>query len=187
MGVQSQKMTELTFLDKNCNLASLQKDIEAWFIERGFETQSTQRETMYFVQARKKGTIRALAGASRSLFVKIEGEPKNFKVATGTGKWVENLAATVITGFFTLGLTWVTGALLAGWQKKIESDLWDFIKSQAEFSDRARTQVPPPPPPPTEPLCPVCHSPSTYVKEYQRYYCYRCKQYIPQTPPPPPP
>ncbi len=43
------------------------------------------------------------------------------------------------------------------------------------------TAVPPPPPTsskPEEKLCPKCGKPLTYIKEYNRWYCYNCKQYV---------
>jgi MFS family permease len=36
---------------------------------------------------------------------------------------------------------------------------------------------PPPPPPGTAQLCPTCGRPLTYVKEYDRWYCTKCKKY----------
>jgi len=46
-----------------------------------------------------------------------------------------------------------------------------------------------PPPPPTKPTinCPTCGNPVTFIPQYQRYYCYNCKQYVEVPPPPPPP
>ncbi|MGC8850155.1 MAG: hypothetical protein ACP5QI_06760, partial [Candidatus Bathyarchaeia archaeon] len=28
------------------------------------------------------------------------------------------------------------------------------------------------------PLCPYCHSPLTWIEEYERYYCYGCERYV---------
>ncbi|MGB9740346.1 MAG: hypothetical protein ACP5IM_03000 [Candidatus Bathyarchaeia archaeon] len=37
--------------------------------------------------------------------------------------------------------------------------------------------VPPPPPPGAE-VCPTCGGPLTYIQQYQRWYCYKCKKYV---------
>ncbi len=29
-----------------------------------------------------------------------------------------------------------------------------------------------------KPLCPHCGKPLTYIKQYQRWYCYNCKRYV---------
>ena len=31
---------------------------------------------------------------------------------------------------------------------------------------------------PTQPMCPTCGRPLTYIKEYQRWYCYNDKKYV---------
>ena len=35
----------------------------------------------------------------------------------------------------------------------------------------------PPPPPPPEAVCPACGGPLTYIQQYKRWYCYKCKKY----------
>jgi hypothetical protein len=37
--------------------------------------------------------------------------------------------------------------------------------------------APPPPPPPGAETCPTCGGPLTYIEQYQRWYCYKCKKY----------
>ncbi len=42
----------------------------------------------------------------------------------------------------------------------------------------------PPPPPPGAPAsgappnCPTCSNPTTWIREYNRFYCYRCSRYV---------
>jgi len=38
--------------------------------------------------------------------------------------------------------------------------------------------APAPPPPPPSRLCPNCGKPATYIQQYQRHYCYNCKEYV---------
>jgi len=38
-------------------------------------------------------------------------------------------------------------------------------------------ETPPPPPPPGTQVCPTCGGPLTYIEQYQRWYCYKCKKY----------
>jgi hypothetical protein len=124
---------EQVFHRLNCDLTSLHKSIEYWLHEKDFIVQSASEPSIIFIQAKKSGKIRALAGASRALFIRIDGEPSKFKVSTGTGKWMQNITATVLTGFLTAGITWVTGSLLTGWQKATERQLWHFILQEVEF------------------------------------------------------
>ncbi|MGB9676681.1 MAG: hypothetical protein ACPL0C_05795 [Candidatus Bathyarchaeales archaeon] len=42
--------------------------------------------------------------------------------------------------------------------------------------ERVLAPAPPPPPPGAE-VCPTCGGPLTYIPQYQRWYCYKCKKY----------
>ena len=52
-------------------------------------------------------------------------------------------------------------------------------KPPAQAYPPAYAPAPPPPPPAqaTAPFCKNCGKPTTYIGQYQRYYCYNCKQY----------
>jgi flagellar basal body-associated protein FliL len=54
--------------------------------------------------------------------------------------------------------------------------------SAAAPAPAAMPAAPPPPPPapraPATPICPRCGQPSTYIAQYNRYYCYTDKQYL---------
>jgi len=175
-----------TFKDKGCNLSALARDVESWFMEREYETQGTERGGRYFVQAKKKGTLRAITGTQVAMKVTIEGNPDDFTVQIGTGKWISNIASAGTAAFFTFGLTAITGVVGAIWTKKTERDLWDYIESQAIFTQQAIT--PPPPQTTSIPplLCPVCGKNASFIQQYQRYYCHTCRQYVEEPPPPPP-
>lgn len=40
------------------------------------------------------------------------------------------------------------------------------------------TQPIQPQPTPAQPICPTCRKPLSYIKQYQRWYCYNCKKYV---------
>jgi hypothetical protein len=42
---------------------------------------------------------------------------------------------------------------------------------------RGRKLPYPPPPPEPAKTCPTCGKPLSYIKEYDRWYCYSCKEY----------
>lgn len=70
----------------------------------------------------------------------------------------------------------------------------DIFKIAREQLERTRTQttqpivqeykqqvMPPPPPPDAGAIqlnCPYCGKPTTYIAQYQRRYCFNCKEYI---------
>ncbi len=174
-------VSEKTFQNMNCDLGRLHSSFTACFREKGYEVQSNDNHGIYLTQAKKKGFVRTLAGASRALFVKIDGDPNNFKISTGTGKWARNIASTILTGFFTGGITWVTGSIFTGWQKKIEMDLWTFIDKEVQFKrDTFRQPVRPLPPPipqrevRTQPYPPTIRE-REIIKEIEVVYCNYCQ------------
>jgi len=51
------------------------------------------------------------------------------------------------------------------------------IPMPAILKFQAVPAAPPPPPPPEAATCPTCGGPLTYIQQYQRWYCYKCKKY----------
>lgn len=102
--------------------------------EMTFSKDPNEPETWFFIQARKLGAARTIAGARRSLDISIRGGSDNFDVTIGSGEWGKN----VIVG----GLTWgalapltlgvapaiYIGLLYRG--KNFENKLWKYIKDQ---------------------------------------------------------
>lgn len=59
--------------------------------------------------------------------------------------------------------------------KKNIEDAVQRIKKQV--SNTNKTNLPPPPPPLPTRLCPICNQSLSFIQEYERWYCYNCKQY----------
>jgi len=129
----------------------------------------------------------------------------NFRIHKTQGNVMEGLSAgvmaSIINFFITLfvavamAATYSTGAgeIMAGWG--LSFVLWGFIfypiggylSGMLENRPIAMPAMlkfqfivpaaPPPPPPPGAATCPTCGGPLTYVEQYQRWYCYKCKKY----------
>ncbi|MBI5251284.1 MAG: hypothetical protein HY912_17485 [Desulfomonile tiedjei] len=120
-----------TFKTKSCDAATLAKDIEAWFRDKGYETQSSGKSATWFksgtwlVQARKTEGWRQLAGVSMAFNVTITRKPHEFSVQSGIGDWAT-------TGVAAAQRLMVSPVRLAtdGWSVKVVSDLWKFIESR---------------------------------------------------------
>jgi len=71
---------------------------------------------------------------------------------------------------------------------EISDIAWENIQGAADFvilKPVAQTAAAPSipaqpaqPAQPTQPMCPTCGRPLTYIKEYQRWYCYNDKKYV---------
>jgi hypothetical protein len=114
-----------TFKSKTYNAETLAKDIESWFREKGYETQSSSSSGTWLVQARKTEGWRHYVGASMAFNVTITGKSHEFSVQAGMGDWATNVVSAVQRQLLS-PVRYATD----GWSMKIVSDLWKFIESR---------------------------------------------------------
>ena len=109
---------------RNTNLDGLRENIIHYLQDDGFKVQIPRpsRGGM-LIQAQKGGFLRELITAERALNILIQGEPNNFTVRVGIGKWVQNIAvATVETLLISeLFLPLDVGEML--WNVEVEKKL----------------------------------------------------------------
>jgi hypothetical protein len=117
---------------KNTNLDGLRENIVRYLESDGFKVQMPRPSLGgMLIQAQKGGFLREVITAERALNILIQGEPNNFMVRVGIGKWVQNIAvATVETLLISeLFLPLDIGEML--WnvevEKKILKKIDDFV------------------------------------------------------------
>jgi hypothetical protein len=132
-------MANKTYRDQNRDLDSLLRNIEAWFSEQGYQTQTNKGDGTWLLQAAKTEMWRKVVGASRAFNVMIQGQPNDFSVDLSTGEWASNLAAGGVAAVLTGGATLLISGVTAGWSKKIESDLWTFIDQKVMFGEKPKS------------------------------------------------
>jgi hypothetical protein len=82
---------------KNTDLAALKDKIEQYLQNEGFKVQSSMpSQHGVLIQARKGGFLRDIITADRAFNILIDGEPNNFTVRVGIGKWFKNIAIAAI-------------------------------------------------------------------------------------------
>jgi hypothetical protein len=87
----------IRYQGKNTNLDGLNENIIKYLQGDGFKIQSTSRTAAgTLIQAQKGGFLRELITAERALNILIQGEPNNFSVRVGIGKWVQNIAVAAV-------------------------------------------------------------------------------------------
>lgn len=119
----------------NIVLEDLVKGIVMWFKEREYTVDSADAHGEYMIQAKKVGKIRTLLGTNSAFLIKLSTTEKDdeLKFESSIGQWTANLAGAGITGVFTGGLTWLTGAAGAAWAVKIERDLIEDLQNKLHF------------------------------------------------------
>ena len=75
------------------------------------------------VQAKKGGFLRGIVDADRALTITITGQPAEFTVRVGVGKWVQNLGVAAVETLLISGLFLVVDVAESAWNIEIEDKL----------------------------------------------------------------
>ncbi|MCL5067930.1 MAG: hypothetical protein M1368_06220 [Thaumarchaeota archaeon] len=85
------------YTGKNTDLNALKSKIQEYFEGQGFKVQSSIPSSQgYLVQAQKAGFLRDIITADRAFNVLIAGDPSNFTVRIGVGKWFKNIGIAAV-------------------------------------------------------------------------------------------
>ncbi len=82
----------LRFQGKGKDLSQLSQQIAQQLQAEGYKTQSTNAPLGTIIQAKKAGILRDIITADRAFTIIVAGQPDDFTVHLGIGKWVQNIA-----------------------------------------------------------------------------------------------
>jgi hypothetical protein len=94
----------LHFTGKNKDLGQLSAAIVQQLQSEGYKTQMKNAPIGTIVQAQKAGILRDIITAERAFTIVVAGQPNDFTVHIGIGKWVQNLAVAAAEAIL---LTWL--------------------------------------------------------------------------------
>jgi hypothetical protein len=94
----------LRFTNKNKDLNQLAQQIVQQLNSEGYKTQSTTAPLGQVIQAKKAGILRDIITADRAFSILITGQPNDFAIHVGVGKWLQNIAAAAVE---TVLLSWL--------------------------------------------------------------------------------
>jgi hypothetical protein len=118
------------FKDKGTDLNDLQSKIEAYLKSDGFTTQTSPSSPHgNVIQAKKGGWLAGIIDADRALSIVISGDPNDFTVRIGIGKWLEHLAVLAIETLLISDLFFVVDVAETAWNLEIEDKLVKQIVS----------------------------------------------------------
>src|SRR3989449_3333935 len=86
----------LRFQSKNWNLDELSNQIVQQLQTDGYKTQLKGAPLGTIIQAQKAGILRDIITADRAFTIMISGQPNDFTVHIGIGKWVQNIAVAAV-------------------------------------------------------------------------------------------
>ena len=82
----------LHFQGKNKDLAQLSQQISQQLETEGYKVQFRNAPLGNIIQAQKGGILRDIIDAERAFTILVSGNPNDFTVRIGIGKWVQNIA-----------------------------------------------------------------------------------------------
>jgi len=82
----------LHFQGKNKDLKYLSQQIMEQLQSEGYKVQSKTAPLGIVIQAQKGGILRDIITAERAFTIMITGQPNDFTIHIGIGKWIQNIA-----------------------------------------------------------------------------------------------
>jgi hypothetical protein len=120
----------LHFQNKGSDLNDLQQKIDSYLQSDGFSTQSSAQSSQgTVIQAKKGGFLRGVIAADRALTIMISGDPSDFTVRIGIGKWLEHIATAAVETLLISDLFLVVDVAETAWNFEIEDKLAKQIES----------------------------------------------------------
>lgn len=112
------------FEGKQTDLEGLEGKIEEYLTSEGFKVQkSSPSPHGIVIQAKKGGFLSGIIDATRALTILVDGEPNNFTVRTGVGKWLEHLGIAAVETLMLSELFLVVDVAEMAWNVEIEEKL----------------------------------------------------------------
>jgi len=113
----------LHFQGKNKDLTQLSQQIVQQLTTEGYKVQSTTAPLGTIIQAQKAGILRDIITADRAFTVLVSGQPNDFTIRVGIGKFGQNIAVAATE---TLLLTWLFLAIDVPemlWTREVEKGI----------------------------------------------------------------
>lgn len=115
---------------KNTDLSALTTKTIQYLQGQGFKVQSSAPSPHgTLIQAQKGGFLRDIVTADRSFNIVLDGDPNNFTVRVGVGKWVKNLGIAAIETILLSELFLAVDVPEMLWNVEIEGKILKQIDS----------------------------------------------------------
>ena len=90
----------MRFQGKNKDLNQLGQQIAQQLQSEGYKVQTANPPLGIVVQAQKAGILRDIIAADRAFTILLTGQPDDFTIHIGVGKWVQNIAVAAAEALF---------------------------------------------------------------------------------------
>ncbi len=116
------------FQNKNKDLNQLSQKIVTMLEQDGYKTQITSTSPVgIIIQTKKAGILRDIITADRAFTIMITGEPNDFAIHIGIGKWIQNLAVAAAEALLLSFLFLAVDIPEMLWTRHVEKEILDRI------------------------------------------------------------
>lgn len=127
----------LRFQGKNWNLDELANQIMQQLQVDGYKTQIKSAPLGTIIQAQKAGVLRDIITADRAFTIMVSGQPNDFTVHVGIGKWVQNIAVAAVEALLISVLFLAVDVPEMLWTTHVEKEI---IRKISDIASRAPLQ-----------------------------------------------
>ena len=113
----------LRYQGRNVDLDRLKDNITQYLESDGFKVQVPKYSGGWLIQAQKGGFLSEVISAERALNIMISGQPNDFSVRVGIGKWVQNVAVTAVETIALSELFLPVDVAEMAWTKHVENNI----------------------------------------------------------------
>ena len=113
----------LHFVGKNKDLEELGRQIGQKLQSEGYKIQSKADSGGTVVQATKAGILRDIITADRAFSILISGQPDDFTIRVGIGKWIQNLGVMAVEAILLSELFLVVDVPEILWTTHVEKGI----------------------------------------------------------------
>jgi hypothetical protein len=118
------------FQGKGKDPSAVQSHIEDYLKTEGFAVQTSSPSSQgVVIQAKKGGFLRGVVDADRAMTITITGDPGDFTVHIGIGKWLEHLGVAAIETLLVSDLFLVVDVAESAWNVEVEDKLVKDLKT----------------------------------------------------------
>jgi len=112
------------FQNKNKDLNQLSQQIITLLDQDGYKTQMTSNSPAgIIIQATKAGILRDIIAADRAFTIMITGEPNDFAIHIGIGKFIQNIAVAAAEALLLSALFLAVDIPEMLWTRHIENEI----------------------------------------------------------------
>jgi hypothetical protein len=117
----------LHFQGKNKDLSQLSQQIVQQLQVDGYKVQSATAPLGQVIQAQKAGILRDIITADRAFTITISGQPNDFTVHVGIGKFIQNLAVAAVESLLLSVLFLAVDVPEMLWTRHVENEIVNKI------------------------------------------------------------